>query len=157
MSEPTSPELDIVEAKRILRVNNGGEPVGYRRLRKPTTLTPCDQGCLAPGSSPHFHAIVTGYVLMGTTGWVEVDAALVPVAVGTVHPFAETGDSVAAREQRTAWRVTVADLDALAERELSDEELQRIANAIDHSTAMESIAAALDQVAEPKDTIHRVF
>jgi hypothetical protein len=55
-------------------------------------------------------------------------------------------DAQADRSNRTAWRVTAADLDALAGRELTDDELERAATCIDNSTANEAIAAAVDQV-----------
>lgn len=56
-----------------------------------------------------------------------------------------------ARDDRTVWRVTAADLDALAGRELTEEELQRVAKAIDHSTAGEAVEAAVEQVAGLRD------
>lgn len=51
-----------------------------------------------------------------------------------------------AREDRTAYRLTYADLDAIAGRELTDEEVQRVAVAIDNSTAGDAVAAAVEQV-----------
>jgi hypothetical protein len=85
---PVHLELDQAEARRILRVNRTGSPVGYRRLSAAATTEPCDKGCLAPGSSAHFHTVTTGWLLIGTTGYVEVDAGLTPQAVGMLHPFA---------------------------------------------------------------------
>lgn len=54
------------------------------------------------------------------------------------------------RTDRTAWRVTAADLDEMAGRELTDEELTRIVSGILNSTASEAIEAAVDQVVPPE-------
>lgn len=50
------------------------------------------------------------------------------------------------RADWTAWRITYADLDLIAGREVTDDEAERIADCIDNSTASESIAAAVEQV-----------
>jgi hypothetical protein len=55
------------------------------------------------------------------------------------------------RSDLTVWRVTAADLDRLAGYELSGDELERITVAIDHSTANESIEAAVAQIAHSKE------
>lgn len=53
---------------------HGERVVGWRTL---TTYdkeeAACDLGCLAPGSSPHWHATLTGYQLATSNGLYEFD------------------------------------------------------------------------------------
>lgn len=81
--------LDLDDARAILAGSNCGEPVGYRVITTDPELTgpPCDRGCLAPGSSPHYHAEPTGFTLIGTTGIVDTDLDLNPYAVRMIYPF----------------------------------------------------------------------
>ncbi len=73
------------EALRILRANDE-EPVGYRVLtEQPDEF--CDQGCLAPGSSPHKHGVLVGYQLIAKGAIVQVDADMLPLKISSVHPF----------------------------------------------------------------------
>lgn len=83
---PAAPEMPVATAIEILAANNCGEPVGYRITRE-ANAPRCYQGCLAPGSSPHSHPKVIGYLLVGTTGTVETDADLKPYRASTLHPF----------------------------------------------------------------------
>lgn len=83
---PAQPELSEARAIEILAANNCGSPVGYRMIRE-ANAPRCYQGCLAPGSSPHSHPKVIGYLLVGTTGTVETDANLKPYRSSTLHPF----------------------------------------------------------------------
>lgn len=73
------------EAKELLAANTCGEPVGYQVLWEDVGRTPCPDGCLAPGSSPHYHACPAGYVFLGTAGWVRTDANLAPQAAGRLY------------------------------------------------------------------------
>ncbi len=66
-------EQEKAEAVRILRNNDCGEPLGYRKLRTGEQV-----GLLTVGS-------ITGYMLVGTTGYVEVTPGMEPMAVGTFH------------------------------------------------------------------------
>jgi hypothetical protein len=67
-------EPDFAEAKHILRVNRCGDPVGFYAMRERISGEPCKAGCLAPGSSPHYHLSIIGWTLIGTEGLVEMDA-----------------------------------------------------------------------------------
>jgi hypothetical protein len=62
-----------------------GTPVGFRALTE--SGPDCQGGCLAPGSSPHSHSIVTAWELIGTTGILTVDPQGNCVRDSTVHPF----------------------------------------------------------------------
>lgn len=55
------------------------------------------------------------------------------------------------RAEITVWRVSAARVDAIAGRQLSAEELDDIGDAIANSTAMDSVQAAVDQVAPRKE------
>lgn len=87
------------------------------------------------------------YVVDGADGRPIHDGTFESEAAASLYAAQVDAATVADRADRTVWRVTAADLDALAGRALTDDELARVANAIDHSTANESIAAAVDQVA----------
>lgn len=85
------------DAAEYLRLNNCGEPVGFRAVSE--SGPNCTAGCLAPGSSPHSHSIITAWELIGTTGAVFVATAEHPsdrVSAGdvyranTIHPFPAT-------------------------------------------------------------------
>lgn len=66
-----------------------GEPVGFWTETEQTSNEPCLRGCLAPGSSPHFHTRTVGWTLIGTTGALTVDTNGVGVRVRSIHPFPE--------------------------------------------------------------------
>lgn len=81
--DPAFPEAKAID---MLTASNCGSPVGYRIIRE-ANAPRCYQGCLAPGSSPHSHPRVIGYLLVGTTGTVETDAYLKPHRVSTLRAF----------------------------------------------------------------------
>lgn len=58
------------------------------------------------------------------------------------HIVAEYGD----RDDMIAWSVTYADLDNTAGREVTEDEADTIARAIEHSTVNECVSAAVEQV-----------
>lgn len=67
-----------------------GALVGYRILRDKNAPI-CDNTCdspLAPGSSPHSHPKVVGFLLFAERGYAEVDASTgLVMAAGVTHPF----------------------------------------------------------------------
>jgi hypothetical protein len=83
---PSQPVFPEAEAIAVLAASNCGSPVGYRVIRE-ANAPRCYQDCLAPGSSPHAHPKVIGYLLVGTTGTVETNADLMPHRSSTLHPF----------------------------------------------------------------------
>jgi len=68
--------------------NRMGEPVGFRAITE--TGAVCDAGCLAPGSSPHSHAIVKAWRIIGTQGFLDVDpGTMLVVRAAMIHPLPE--------------------------------------------------------------------
>lgn len=50
------------------------------------------------------------------------------------------------RTERTVYRITAADLDAVAGFELTDEQLDRFEGAIEHSSVPEAVTIILDSI-----------
>jgi hypothetical protein len=89
MSDNLSHPLTSEEAAQIIRDGNMGEPVGFRVLRDYSGPA-CADGCLAPGSSPHHHGTAVAYQLIGTTGYLELDATtLNGMRAGSIRPLSD--------------------------------------------------------------------
>jgi len=65
-----------------------GEPIlGWRPItRDMSTTPPCDCGMLAPGSSPHWHTAVTGYMVVTPTTIIEFDEDGMPMKASMLYP-----------------------------------------------------------------------
>lgn len=79
---------DKAECEQIVRNCDLGELIGWRPLRKYPEHD-CTDGCLAPGSSPHRHGELIGYVVYGTTGFIEMDLAGIVYRAASIHNFQE--------------------------------------------------------------------
>jgi hypothetical protein len=55
-------------------------------------------------------------------------------------------DHEVSRDERTVWRLVASDIDAVAGRELTDDELDFVARALDNSTVNECVIGAVDQI-----------
>lgn len=120
------------------RIPSGGARGDLLRLDLPADL---DGDSLV--TLPH------GFEVPGALDEDHVNAiALIDLARHIVDTYDAEHQS---RDTLTAWRLTVADLDAIAGRELDEHEVVRIATAIDNSTAGDAIAAAVEQVAGHPD------
>ena len=84
--------MDETEARRLLARNGCGEPVGFRLRHEPNAPT-CHDGCFAPGSSPHSHPKLLQTVLIGTTGYIEVNPDGYIMVAGTIHPLSKLEES----------------------------------------------------------------
>jgi len=63
---------------------DGERIVGWRRITTPGPN--CSVPCLAPGSSPHSHAICTGVQLVTENGLYEFDEAGIGLRATSLHP-----------------------------------------------------------------------
>lgn len=68
-------QQEQAEAVRILRNNNCGEPIGFRKTMLTSRLADPTSG----------GGRFTGYLLVGSTGYVEVTPGMEPMVVGTFH------------------------------------------------------------------------
>jgi len=83
----------VHEAAHILATSHNERVIGFKALTKNATEEPCDKGCMAPGSSPHYHSIVTSYLVVtegaeGANGGIyEVDPEGYVWSAGVLHTF----------------------------------------------------------------------
>lgn len=91
------------------------DAIGAHALREPLTETPCDKGCMAPGSSPHYHTEVVGWRIVGPTYVIEVTTDMVPTRDKVLHPVPvnERSDKGALIELRASITRAIKALDKL--------------------------------------------
>jgi hypothetical protein len=63
-------------------------PRAFRAITKAGPL--CQDGCLAPGSSPHAHSIITGWLIVYENSILELDREGMGVRDSMLHPFPDT-------------------------------------------------------------------
>ena len=64
------------------------EPTGFKAILEEFDKNepPCNDGCLAPGSSPHWHPKIKFWRLFGANGYTDVDPeTLFGVRTGMIH------------------------------------------------------------------------
>ena len=72
-----------------------GEPVhGWRAITAPSTDTPCQDGCLAPGSSPHYHTHIVAYMVITDRSYLEFDLDGLCIRAAVLHQPLVTNDNI---------------------------------------------------------------
>lgn len=89
MPKPPTVDLrvlpDHIATDVNLYVEENGKPIGFRALTEYGPI--CHEGCLAPGSSPHSHATITGYELIYERGIITVRPDGAAIRSTSIHPF----------------------------------------------------------------------
>ncbi len=67
----------------------GEAVIGWRAVTERATDDPCEEGCLAPGSSPHFHTVITGYIVITDRSYLKFNLDGMCVMDGMLHPVKE--------------------------------------------------------------------